>query len=499
MSSEKKCLRCGKELTGEQRKFCSDSCRALYHNYKEEEKICPQCWKIFIWKHHIKYCNQECINNAVVDKIWVSWKCLACWKDIRWINGKKFCDRKCKDRYKTHKTEEKICPTCWQSFIWTVWTKYCSEDCRQKGRDKSFRQTNLKKYWYEYPQQSKEIRDKWKDTLIKKYWIENIMQLDSIKKTVMEKSMKTNIERYWVPYYCLTDDCRDASKVISKINLKRESDLVNLWFTVEKEFNLWPRSYDLKIWDTLIEINPFPYHNSTRNPFWEPKDKTYHLDKLKLARDNWYRCIMVRDRDDFDKIIYLLDNNKQVIYARDCEVREVSHKECHDFFEAYHLQWDTRAYKNNIYIWLYYEDTLVECMSFWKPRYNKNYEREILRLCSHKDYRVVWWANKIYRYFLNLTQANSVVSYCDMSKFDWRVYEQLWFNLLKWNQPSKHRYSEGEILSMKHITDSLLRQRWYDQLFNESHGKWTSNEELMLQRGYVEIYDCGQATFVRNK
>jgi hypothetical protein len=59
---------------------------------------------------------------------------------------------------------------------------------------------------------------------------------------------------------------------------------------------------------------------------------------------------MVRDRDDFDKITYLLDNNKQVIYARDCEIREVSRKEAYDFFSEYHLQGDTQARKNNIYI-----------------------------------------------------------------------------------------------------------------------------------------------------
>jgi hypothetical protein len=138
-------------------------------------------------------------------------------------------------------------------------------------------------------------------------------------------------------------------------------------------------------------------------------------------------------------------------------------------------------------------------MSFWKPRWNKKCEWEILRLCSHKDYRIVWWANRIFSHFLESTQANSVVSYCDMSKFDWKVYEQLWFKLLKWNSPTRHRYNDKEAEDKKHITDNLLRQHWYDQLFWEQHGKWTSNEELMLQRGYVEIYDCGQATFVRNK
>ena len=35
----------------------------------------------------------------------------------------------------------------------------------------------------------------------------------------------------------------------------------------------------------------------------------------------------------------------------------------------------------------------------------------------------------------------------------------------------------------------------YDRLFKESHGKGTSNEELILDRGYLPVYDCGQSTY----
>ena len=205
---------------------------------------------------------------------------------------------------------------------------------------------------------------------------------------------------------------------------------------------------------------------------------------------------MVRDWDDKNKIPYLLDDNKEVIYARKCEVKQIEYNDCHQFFEDYHLQWDTLKNKDNVYIWLYYDDELVECMSFWKPRYNKKYEWEILRLCSHKDYRVVGWADRIFKHFLSLINTNSVISYCDMSKFDWKVYEQLWFKLLKWNAPSKHWYNPK---TTQHVTDNLLRQRWFDQLFWTSYGKWTSNNELMKQAWFVEIYDCWQATFIRNK
>lgn len=46
--------------------------------------------------------------------------------------------------------------------------------------------------------------------------------------------------------------------------------------------------------------------------------------------------------------------------------------------------------------------------------------------------------------------------------------------------------------SKKHITDNLLRQQGFDRLFGTSYGKGTSNEQLMLDAGFLEIYDCGQ-------
>ena len=49
-----------------------------------------------------------------------------------------------------------------------------------------------------------------------------------------------------------------------------------------------------------------------------------------------------------------------------------------------------------------------------------------------------------------------------------------------------------------HITDGLLRQRGFDQLFGTHYGKGTSNEQLMLDNGFVEIYDCGQQAYVLN-
>lgn len=57
----------------------------------------------------------------------------------------------------------------------------------------------------------------------------------------------------------------------------------------------------------------------------------------------------------------------------------------------------------------------------------------------------------------------------------------------------------ADIKTEQHITDNLLRQRGFDQLFNTNYGKGTSNEELMLEHDFLPIYDCGQITFIYKK
>ena len=55
-----------------------------------------------------------------------------------------------------------------------------------------------------------------------------------------------------------------------------------------------------------------------------------------------------------------------------------------------------------------------------------------------------------------------------------------------------------------HITDNLLRKYGFDRLvgkrIGESFGKNTNNEDLMIEHGFVEVYDCGQSSYIyKNK
>ena len=346
------------------------------------------------------------------------------------------------------------------------------------------RVTSLHKYGTEYPNQSEIVKQHIRDSNLEKYGVERPAQSDEIKR----KTIETNRKRYGVDYTCLIYSGKlkgnDSSYNRSFAELLDDNGI-----KYEREFLLQKYSYDFKVGETLIEINPTATHNTHFNPYGKNRiDANYHRDKSKLAEDSGYSVIHVFDWDDVDKVVQLL-KFRVTAYARKCDVKVVSEIDTNNYLDMYHLQGTCRGQK--IRLGLYYDNQLVSLMTFGKPRYNKNYEYELLRYCA--SHNVVGGANKLFKYFVDNYKPNSIVSYCDTSKFSGKVYDMLGFKIDTINSPSCHWYSVKE---NKHITDNLLRMQGYDRLFKENHGKGTSNEELILDRGYLPVYDCGQATYV---
>lgn len=375
-----------------------------------------------------------------------------------------------------------------------------------------FKSTMQEKYGVNYTNESQELKLKQQKTMQKRYGVKCTFSRGSLRDKIdnilikrygtrcfitSDKTKQTNLERYGVPYYCMTYECRElAGNTISQINKKFKEQLDNLGIKNELEFNIEGYSFDLKIDNTLIEIDPTYTHNSTTGPIFKkldniiikPKAKYYHKEKSQIANKNGYKCIHIFDWDDREKIINML-KDKQKIYARACELREVPKVDIDNFLDSYHLQNTCKG--QIIRLGLYYKDELIQVMTFGKPRYNKNYEWELLRLCTKFEYKVIGGSEKLFKYFIDNFKPESIISYCDLSKFIGSVYEKLGFSLIKISNPSCH-WSKNNLM----ITNNLLNQRGYDQLFGTNYGKGTSNKDLMIENGWKEVYDCGQASYV---
>lgn len=336
-----------------------------------------------------------------------------------------------------------------------------------------------------YDQISKSCKETWNQ--------KSKSEIDKLNQARSETCLK----KYGYAFACMRPEARCKGNN-SKHNQAFEDLLCSEGFTYSytdigcneysREFPISNRSYDFIVNHTLVEINPTSTHNSTWGTHgdYEGLTKDYHYNKSKLARENGYRCICVWDWDDIDKIIMQL-KPRETVYARKCEVRDVDLSTTREYLNTYHLQGYAR---DSIRLGLYYDDELVSIMTFGKPRYNKNYEYELIRYCS--SYNVIGGAEKLFSYFVKHYDPQSIISYCDWSKFNGDVYIKLGFTF-KGYSIGKHWYN---MKTGKHITDNLLRQRGFDQLFGTNYGKGTSNEVLMLEAGFVEIFDAGQSTYI---
>ena len=398
------------------------------------------------------------------------------------------------------------------------------EDCFKQFAERT-KQGYLEKYGVPY---LPEAREKMKQTCLERYGVEQYslseegkerirktkeeryggyFNLEKVRETKLkrygdpnynnrDKARQTNRERFGVDWFCMSPEATTRYKSAdSKPNLKFAALLESYGILdYEREFPIANRSYDFKIGTKLIEINPSATHNSTWGLFGgKPKEPTYHREKSELARENGYQCIHIFDWDDWDKIIQLLEP-KQTLYARKLELKEISQLEANRFLKQYHLQGGAKL--QTVCLGLFLGQDLIEVMTFGKPRFNKNYQWELIRLCTKAGYCVVGGAERLFKAFIRQEQPESIISYCDDAKFNGNVYGRLGFGHQSTGAISKHWFNPETGV---HITDNGLRMRGFDKLLGETYGqtygKGTSNEDLMREHGFLEVFDAGQSVY----
>lgn len=247
-----------------------------------------------------------------------------------------------------------------------------------------------------------------------------------------------------------------------------------------------------------IEINDISNHNSLslEHSFYGIR---YHLYKTNNCKEKNIRLIHVWEweiKNNFEKISNWLLNElnykKTKIYARNCKLKLIDIDTEKNFLNTYHLQ---NYSKSNICLGLYYNDELLEIMSFVKPRFTKKYEYELLRLCTKYNYIIVGGTQKLFKYFIQTYNPNSIISYCDYSKFNGNIYERIGMKFKKLSNPTIVYCN----YDMKIINESILNKYGIDNLLGTHYGKGTNNKELIIKEGYLPIPNCGNLTFEYKK
>lgn len=175
--------------------------------------------------------------------------------------------------------------------------------------------------------------------------------------------------------------------------------------------------------------------------------KNYHFEKSKTAQQQGIRLIHIYEHEWNDEtkrpiiesmIKIALGDTPRRIYARNCVIKEITNKEAKPFNDRYHLQGHRHA---QVTYGLFYNEKLVQLMSFSRTRYNKNLkcedEWEIIRGCPGSNNIVVGGVGKLFHHFIETHNPTKIFSYCDFNKFDGTSYEAIGMKFVGYTGPNK--------------------------------------------------------------
>jgi hypothetical protein len=242
----------------------------------------------------------------------------------------------------------------------------------------------------------------------------------------------------------------------------------------------------------------FPSHNLAIEYcglYWhsEAQDRiypSYHYKKLKTCNAKGIRLITIFEDEwqhkkelCISRIDAALGINQKKIFARKCEVREISKQEATDFLNKNHLQGYSGCLER---IGLFHNGNLVSAMTLGTPsraHISKNSTvLELKRFASLPNTIVVGGASKLFAFAQRYAKSelyDEIVSYCDMRWGTGKVYRTLGF---VFKNASKYT---------PHYTD--FKKRYRNQTLACTKDK--TEQQRVKERQLYKIYDCGHQTW----
>lgn len=414
------------------------------------------------------------------------------------------------------------------------------------------------KYGVDYISQSQEIKDKVKDTNIKRYGVEHAMQLEEFKEKARETS-RILYGRNYKKQLCISDIdswyafIRDPREFISKHYnyVPRTEDIANdlgvdhstvseyltkadaqdcitrsrslmedtiadfitsldnnIRIIHNDKTQIKPFELDLYLpdYNIAIECNPTCTHNSSFTDPWggKPKSRLYHQQKTDACNSKGIFLFHVFGYEwEYNKDVILsmisniLGKNPIKIYARKCDVREVSSKDARRFLNENHRQGNTNS---KIRLGLYEDDKIVSIMTFGKFRATIGTGTEDLsdcwelsRFCSLKYTTVIGGANKLFNYFIKHYTPRRIRSFSDRAHTRGTIYSTLGFEEIRKSDPNYlwvyiktnkgfHRYSAQKKNIVKFLKDPSIDTS-------------KTEKEIMEEHKFAKVYDSGTITW----
>lgn len=248
-----------------------------------------------------------------------------------------------------------------------------------------------------------------------------------------------------------------------------------------------PKEIDLVIpkIKLAIEYNGLFWHSEQQG-----KASNYHVDKTDKCEEQGYQLLHIFENEDIEIWKSIIANKlglSQKIFARKTELRELEYSDIKEFLNENHVQGES---KSSINYGLFFNNELVQVMTFAKPRFNKNYDYELIRLCTKKFTSVIGGASKLFKYFVTKHQGASIISYANRRFSKGNIYRALGFELKEVTKPNYFYSKHGEVYSRYQTQKHKL-----PELLGDGYDKDLTERENMLNNKFLVVYDCGNYVF----
>ena len=302
--------------------------------------------------------------------------------------------------------------------------------------------------------------------------------LDRAYTSVRRYINKYNLEEYLNNTY--------KSKAEYELNQLYPTNYVNCRNIIDSELDLY---YPDK--NTAIEFNGSYWHSEIY------KDKYYHQRKTIDCATKNIQLIHIfeyewNDKDTKEKIKKILNNKLGItkpnkVYARNTYIKFIDKSEADNFLNTYHLQ-NTALAKYYLGCYSKSENELLGVITFGIPRFNKEYEYEIVRLCWKDNVHVIGGTEKLFKFFINNVEVSSIITYVDISKFTGNVYTKIGF------KPTNKSITEPNYVWWSYRENIILSryQTMKHKLIKQGLGEENQTEdEIMTSLGFYKIYNSG--------
>ncbi len=232
-----------------------------------------------------------------------------------------------------------------------------------------------------------------------------------------------------------------------------------------------------------VEYNGLYWHSE------QYREKNYHLNKSLQCEEKGIKLIHIFEDEWLfnrkiveSRLLSSLGMNKK-IYARNCDLVELTSKEANKFLKENHIQGSGRS---NLRYGLRYRNDLVAVMTFLKGDKSKSLKGwELNRYASLIEFNVVGGASKLFKHFQTTIKPTCVTSFADLRwSMQSKFYEKLGFTFFHNSPPNYWYFLPNEVrrihrFALRKPTGSMLTER-----------------ELRESEGYMRIYDCGSAKYI---